>query len=59
MEIKERISAIEADIAKLKEERQNLNKQAGQMQAKMNEVDIQTLKKEGALEELKSQLPKD
>jgi len=56
MEIKKRVSSIEEDLAKLGEERQLLNEKAGQMQKEMNEVDVQSLKKQGALEELREQL---
>ena len=53
METKERVSAIEAEIAELKKQREGLNEEARQLQMKMNELDVQTLKKQGALEELK------
>ena len=53
MEQKERIKVVEAEIAKLVEERQALNEEARKLQAKMSELAVQTLKKQGALEELK------
>jgi len=53
MEIKERVSSIEEDLKKLGETREGLNEQARNLQKEMNEVDVQTFKKQGALEELK------
>ena len=51
--MQERVSEIEAELANLGEERQALNEQARELQQEMNELDVQLLKKQGALEELK------